>query len=118
MLVVAGLHFLNAVAYAATLTFCCAYIGLKLRALYPRIAAASDYLAWLQLLDMCFYFIEHACIIDQLSHATAYPHLPPLTNAMSIMFLVVLVPTVLFALAGLVLVWANRGRIQQAGAVK
>ena len=107
----AGLHYLNAVAYCVTLTFSCCYCALRLRNSYPRLARVGDIMAWLQILAMCFYFIEHACVISQLLHERAQPHLPPLTNAMSIMFLIVLCPAVVYSLLMFVLIRVKRASL-------
>jgi hypothetical protein len=104
----AGLHMLNAIAYATTLTFACCYVAGRVRHVYPRVARVGDVLAWLQILEMVLYFIEHSCIISQLVHQRAQPHLPMLTNAMSIIFLVILGSSVLYCLALFVLIRVKR----------
>ncbi len=68
-------------------------------------------LAWLQPLEMSFYFIQHACIASQLIHEEAQEHLPQLTNAMSIMFLVILVSSVLYSLVFLIFIFVIRNSL-------
>jgi hypothetical protein len=73
-----------------------------------QTAKVADVLAWLQLLDIVFYFIEHSSIIAQLVQQKSINNIPPLTNAMSIMFLCILCPTVLFCAAMLVFIRVKR----------
>lgn len=107
----AGLHFLNAIAYAVTLTSACAFTALKLRDVYPKFARLGDIFAWLQLFEMSFYFIQHSCIISAFITEEPKDDLPQLTTAMSIMFLCILVPSVLYSLAGLFLVFRHGRKV-------
>jgi len=86
----AGLHMLNAVAYAVTLILALCYISLNLRAAYPIVSKIADFFAWFQLLDMFIYFSQHSVIMSQLANEKAVNPLPQVTNALSITFLSIL----------------------------
>ncbi len=107
----AGLHFLNAIAYALTLTCTTSFCALKLRETHPKVAAMANFMAWLQILQACFYFIQHSCIIAAFVTEEPKNHLPQLTTAMSIMFLCILVPSVVFSLGALAYIWRRDRKV-------
>ena len=110
-----GLHLLNAIMYATTLSFSCAYVASKCRQQLPWFARFGDLLIWLQPLECAFYFVQHITILVQFITQTAKDNLPELIAAMSIMFLIIVVISVIYSLVGwlIVLVKRNDPRWQQ-----
>jgi hypothetical protein len=104
----AGLHLLNALMYATTLSFTCAYVALKCRTQLSWFARIGDFLIWLQPLECAFYFVQHITILVQFITQTAKDNLPELTAAMSIMFLVIVGISVIYTLIGLAILWRCR----------
>lgn len=103
-----GLHLLNALMYATTLSFTCAYVASRCRHRLGWFAVTGDILIWLQPLECAFYFIQHITILVQFITQTAKNNLPELTAAMSIMFLVILGISVIYTLVGLILLCVKR----------
>ena len=99
-----ALHYINTIAYGVTLTTCCCFISYRLSASNPLIASIANILAWLQILQMSFYFIQHSCIISQFAESQSIDNLPQVTTAMSILFLCILCPTVLFCIVILIVI--------------
>jgi hypothetical protein len=103
-----GLHLLNALMYATTLSFTCAYVANQFRTRLRWFAHIGDLLVWLQPLECAFYFIQHITILVQFITQTAKENLPELTAAMSIMFLIILGTSVIYTLVGLVIICARK----------
>jgi hypothetical protein len=103
-----GLHLLNALMYAITLSFTCSYVASKCRQRLKWFACVGDLLIWLQPLECAFYFIQHITILVQFITQTAKDNLPELTAAMSIMFLIILGISVIYTLIGLVIIYLKR----------
>ena len=103
-----GLHLLNALMYATTLSFTCAYLARQCRARVHWFACIGDLLVWLQPVECAFYFVQHITILVQFITRTAKDGLPELTAAMSIMFLVIVGLSVIYTMVGLVIVCAIR----------
>jgi len=104
----AGLHLLNALMYATTLSFTCAYVALKCRTQLSWFARIGDFLIWLQPLECAFYFVQNITILVQFITQTAKDNLPELTAAMSIMFLTIIGISVIYILIGLIIIWVKR----------
>jgi len=103
-----GLHLLNALMYATTLSFTCAYVASRCRQQLSWFAQVGDILIWLQPLECIFYFIQHITILVQFITQTAKDNLPELTAAMSIMFLIIVGISVIYTLIGLILIFVKR----------
>ena len=103
-----GLHLLNALMYAITLSFTCAYVANQCRARLSWFARIGDLLVWLQPLECAFYFVQHITILVQFITQTAKDNLPELTAAMSIMFLIILGLSVIYTLVGLMIMCARK----------
>jgi hypothetical protein len=103
-----GLHLLNALMYATTLSFTCAYVASRCRHRLSWFAQVGDLLIWLQPLECAFYFVQHITILVQFITQTAKNNLPELTAAMSIMFLVILGISVIYTLVGWILLCVKR----------
>jgi hypothetical protein len=103
-----GLHLLNALMYATTLSFTCAYVASRCRQQLSWFAQVGDILIWLQPLECIFYFIQNITILVQFITQTAKDNLPELTAAMSIMFLIIVGISVIYTLIGLILIFVKR----------
>ena len=102
-----GLHLLNAIMYAIVLSFTCAHVASKCRQRLLWFARVGDLLIWLQPLECIFYFVQHITILVQFITQTAKDSLPELTAAMSILFLIVLVTSVIYTFIAWIIVWFN-----------
>jgi hypothetical protein len=103
-----GLHLLNALMYATTLSFTCAFVASKCRQRLSWFARVGDFLIWLQPLECAFYFIQNITILVQFIIQTAKDNLPELTAAMSIMFLIIVGISVIYTLVGFVILFVKR----------
>jgi hypothetical protein len=103
-----GLHLLNAIMYAVTLSFTCAYVANRYRQRLNWFAQIGDFLVWLQPLECAFYFVQHITILVQFITQTAKDNLPELTAAMSIMFLIILGTSVIYIIIGLLILCVRR----------
>lgn len=103
-----GLHLLNAIMYATTLSFTCAYVASRCRHRLSWFAQIGDLLIWLQPLECAFYFVQHITILVQFIMQTAMNNLPELTAAMSIMFLVIIGISVIYILIGFIVIFVKR----------
>ena len=111
-----GLHLFNAFMYAACLSAGAAYASLQLRAAglvgWSRV---GDTVAYMQLLTVALYFIEHIAILSQFLSRSAggSDAAPRLVGAVSILFLIQIVLAVIFVL--LALLWTAWWTTKHAG---
>lgn len=103
-----GLHLLNALMYATTLSFTCAHVANRCRQRLRWFARVGDLLIWLQPLECAFYFIQNITILVQFITQEAKDHLPELTAAMSIMFLSIVVISTVYTFIGWIIVLIKR----------